>query len=170
MKIDSTPGSHEASKVSIRSKNCSIAFNLLQTILLWCCEIHHGKEDWETLLSSLKILLGLLKHTLAKKHLPHYFLQPLNIFNKQYKTSNHIHQPLSLEVLAHEVSAMLADATAYLVPGHESAGCSVNQDYEEKATALREYKERHWEELRELKRMEDERMYKEVETTEEKTL
>ncbi|KAK9397604.1 hypothetical protein NXF25_020965 [Crotalus adamanteus] len=142
----------------------------LKTVLLWCCEIYHGKEDWETLLSSLKTLLGLLKHTLAKKHLPHYFLQPLNLFNKQYKTTNHIHQLLSIEVLTHEVSAMLADATAYLVPGHESAGCSVNQDYEEKAAALREFKEIHQEELRELKRMEDEHMYEEVETTEEKSL
>ncbi|XP_026538109.1 uncharacterized protein C2orf54-like [Notechis scutatus] len=139
----------------------------LKTILLWSCEIYPRREAWETLLSSLKNLLGLLKHTLAEKRLPHYFLKPLNLFNKRYKTSNDIYWPLSLETLGHEVSAMLADATAYLVLGHKSPGCSANQGYEEKTAALREFKESHREELEELKRMEDEHMYEEVETTEE---
>ncbi|XP_058036416.1 uncharacterized protein LOC131196934 [Ahaetulla prasina] len=139
----------------------------LKTLLLWSCEIYPRREVWETLLSSLKTLLGLLKHTLAQKRLPHYFLKPLNLFNKHYKTSNDIYWPLSLETLAHEVSAMLADAAAYLLPDHKPPGYSVNQDYEEKTAALQEFKERHREELKELKRMEDEHMYEEVETTEE---
>ncbi|XP_007432288.1 uncharacterized protein LOC103063515 [Python bivittatus] len=139
----------------------------LKTILLWCCEIYYHKEHWETLLSSLETLVGLLKHTLAKKNLPHYFLQSLNLFNKHYKISNSTYWPLALEVLCYEVSAMLADATAYLVPGHESPDCLVNKDREEKAAALQEFKERHQEELKELKRMEDECMYEEVEITEE---
>ncbi|XP_063158557.1 uncharacterized protein LOC134496776 [Candoia aspera] len=139
----------------------------LKTILLWCCEIYHHKEHWETLLSSLETLLGLLKHTLAEKNLPHYFLQPVNLFSRHYKISNSTYRPLALQALCHEVSAMLADATAYLVPGHESPGCSANKDHEEKAAALQEFKERHQEELKELKRMEDERMYEEVEITEE---
>ncbi|ETE71823.1 Protein mab-21-like 3, partial [Ophiophagus hannah] len=139
----------------------------LKTILLWSCEIYPRREAWETLLSSLKTLLGLLKHTLVEKCLPHYFLKPLNLFNKHYKTSNDIYWPLSLETLAHEVSAMLADATAYLVLSQKSPGYSANQGYEEKTAALQEFKESHREELEELKRMEDEHMYEEVETTEE---
>ncbi|KAG8140605.1 hypothetical protein E2320_003274 [Naja naja] len=132
------------------------------TILLWSCEIYPRREAWETLLSSLKTLLGLLKHTLVEKCLPHYFLKPLNLFNKHYKTSNDIYWPLSLEALTHEVSAMLADATAYLVLSHKSPDYLANQGYEEKTAALQEFKERHWEELEELKGMEDEHMYEEA--------
>ncbi|XP_070623500.1 uncharacterized protein [Erythrolamprus reginae] len=139
----------------------------LKTLLLWSCEIFPHTEAWDTLLCSLKTLLGLLKHTLGEKRLPHYFLKPLNLFNKRYKTNHDIYWPLSLEVLALEASAMLADAAAYLVPGPETPGGLANQDYQEETAALREFKERHRKEMEELKRMEDARMYEEVETTEE---
>ncbi|XP_062993547.1 uncharacterized protein LOC134406184 [Elgaria multicarinata webbii] len=132
----------------------------LKTILLWCCEIYPQKAQWGTLLSSLQALLGILKHTLARQKLPHYFLVPVNLFNRRYKSSSATYRPLALEVLRLEVEAMLADPVGYLLPDHESQGRCVSEDFEEKWEALRDFKGRRQEEL---KKMEDEQMYEEVE-------
>ncbi|XP_033026840.1 uncharacterized protein LOC117059316 [Lacerta agilis] len=138
----------------------------LKTILLWCCEIYPQKEQWETLLSSLETLLRLLRHTLTKGNLPHYFLQPVNLFNRCYKSSSSTYGPLALEVLCREVEVMLADPVGYLLPDHERQDHCAGGEFEEKMAALREFKESHQEDLKELKRMQDEHLYEEVEISE----
>ncbi|KAF7238740.1 Protein mab-21-like 3 [Varanus komodoensis] len=138
----------------------------LKTILLWCCEIYPQKAQWETLLSALQALLAILKHTLTKRRLPHYFLAPVNLFSRCYKSNNAIYRPLALEALCHEAEAMLADPVGYLMPDLELPDC-VSPEYEEKMAALQEFKQKHQEELKELKRMEDEHMYEEAEISEE---
>ncbi|XP_061445868.1 uncharacterized protein LOC133366607 [Rhineura floridana] len=134
----------------------------LKTILLWCCEIYPEKAHWETLLSSLQVLLRLLNHTLIKRNLPHYFLQAVNLFRRRYKCSSTTYRPLALEVLRFEVEVMLADIVGYLMPDHELQD-HCTHEVSEKIVALREFKEKHQEDLKELKGMEDEHMYEEME-------
>ncbi|KAH0626388.1 hypothetical protein JD844_001335 [Phrynosoma platyrhinos] len=135
----------------------------LKTILLWCCEIYPQKSQWETILSSVQALLRLLIHTLTKRNLPHYFLASVNLYSRHYKTDNIIYRPLGLDVLCHEAEVMLADTVRYLMPD-----CEPQHDgtYEEMMAALKEFKENHKKDLKELKRMEDEHMYESVEIAE----
>nr|XP_028560825.1 uncharacterized protein LOC114583672 [Podarcis muralis] len=138
----------------------------LKTILLWCCEIYPQKQQWETLLSSLEALLRLLCHTLANRNLPHYFLRPVNLFSRRYKSSSSTYGPLALEVLCREVEAMLGDPVGYLLPDPERQDHCATGEFEEKMAALREFKESHREDLKELKRMQEGHMYEEVEIAE----
>lgn len=62
---------------------------------------------------------------------------------------------------------MLADIVGYLVPGGKPQCGSVHDELAEKRTALQEFKEKHQEDLKELKRMEDEHLYEEVEMDED---
>ncbi|XP_053116793.1 uncharacterized protein LOC128329488 [Hemicordylus capensis] len=139
----------------------------LKTILLWCCEIYPQKTQWQTLLSSLQALLRILSHTLCKRNLPHYFLRPINLFSKRYKSSNTTYGPLALEALRYEGEVMLADVVGYLMPDRKPQDRCVHEESEEKMAALREFKKKHQEDLKELKRMEDEQMYEYMEMGEE---
>lgn len=124
----------------------------MQTILLWSCEIDHQKAQWGTLLSSLQALLRVLRHTLAKGSLPHYFLRSVNLFGKCCKSSNVTYGPLALEALQHEVEVMLADPVGYLMPSHELQERCVSQEFQERMVALQQFKEKHQEELKEIKK------------------
>nr|XP_056720207.1 protein mab-21-like 3 [Euleptes europaea] len=137
----------------------------LKTVLLWCCEIYPQKAQWETLLSSVQNLLRILTHTLTKGNLPHYFLRPVNLFGKRYQSSPTTYGPLALQALCHEAEVMLVDVVGYLLPDDQPGVHCVSED-SEKMAALQEFKERHREELKELKKMEEERMYEEVEVGE----
>ncbi|XP_015275243.1 PREDICTED: uncharacterized protein LOC107117610 [Gekko japonicus] len=134
----------------------------LKTLLLWCCEIYPQEAPWETLLSSVQHLLKILIHTLAKGNLPHYFLRPVNLFSKGYKSGPTIYGPLALQALRHEAEAMLADVVGYLLPDGQPGVRGVGEG-PEKMVALQQFKEKHREDLKELKRMEEEHMYEEVE-------
>nr|XP_020654527.1 uncharacterized protein LOC110081828 [Pogona vitticeps] len=138
----------------------------LKTILLWCCDISPQKAPWETLFSSLQTLLRLIRYTVIKGNLPHYFLVPVNLFNRYYKSSNPIYRSLALEALRRETEVMLADPVGYLMPEREPQDHSANEEYEEKMAAIKEFKEKYQEELKELKTMEDEHLYEEIETIE----
>ncbi|KAJ7314086.1 hypothetical protein JRQ81_006021 [Phrynocephalus forsythii] len=137
----------------------------LKTVLLWCYDIYPQKAQWETLSSSLKALLGLLRHTLTKGNLPHYFLASVNLLNRCYKSSNPIDRSLVLEALCRETEVMLADPVGYLRPERKPQDYNANEEYEEKMAALEEFKEKYEEELKELKRMEGGCTYDEMETT-----
>lgn len=134
----------------------------LKTLLLWCCEIYPQEAPWETLLSSVQNLLKVLIHTLAKGNLPHYFLRPVNLFSKRYKSGPALYGPLALRALRHEAEAMLADVVGYLLPDGQPGAHGVGEG-PEKMVALQQFKEEHREDLKELKRMEEEHMYEEVE-------
>ncbi|KAL8176616.1 UNVERIFIED_CONTAM: hypothetical protein K2H54_036982 [Gekko kuhli] len=137
----------------------------LKTLLLWCCEIYPQKAPWGTLLSSVQNLLKILIHTLAKGSLPHYFLRPVNLFGKRYKSNPAIYGPLALQALRHEAEAMLANVVGYLLLEGQPGAHGVSEGSEMMA-ALQEFKEKHREDLKELKRMEEEQLYEEVEVGE----
>ncbi|XP_077170714.1 uncharacterized protein LOC143826051 [Paroedura picta] len=137
----------------------------LKTLLLWCCEIYPLKAHWETLLSSVQNLLRILTHALAKSHLPHYFLRTVNLLCKRYQSSPAVYGPLALQVLCHEAEAMLADTAGYLLLDGRAGAHGVSEG-SEKMAALWEFQEKHREDLKELKRLEEEHLYEEAEVGE----
>ena len=55
---------------------------LIKTIMLWQCE--ENDETWwseRTIVSCISILLNRLKESFYNKHLPHYFIRDINLFD-----------------------------------------------------------------------------------------
>ncbi|KAG6922387.1 mab-21 like 3 [Chelydra serpentina] len=86
----------------------------LKTMLLWAQVIHPEKEKWETLASSLKTLLSLLRHCVNKGKLPHYFLRDFNLFNKRYREGSGFYERLALQVLDKEGELLEEDPVRYI--------------------------------------------------------
>ncbi|CAM4683684.1 unnamed protein product, partial [Lepidochelys kempii] len=120
------------------------------TVLLWARDIHPETEKWETLESSLKTLLTLLRHCVNGGTLPHYFLRDFNLFNKRYGEGNGFSECLALQVLNKEeelfISLRLSQEVSERPGAFSRAGAS-----------LWEFKVSHWKALKEL---EEEELYK----------
>lgn len=123
----------------------------LKTALLWAQDIHPEKEKWETLESSLKTLLSLLRHCVNKGKLPHYFLRDFNLFNKRYREGNGFYERLALQVLEKKWELLEVNPMLYIswrvLKVSESPGAF---------STLLEFKASHREALKKLKELEEE--------------
>ncbi|CAM5117342.1 unnamed protein product [Eretmochelys imbricata] len=126
------------------------------TVLLWAQDIHPETEKWETLESSLKTLLSLLRHCVNKIKLPHYFLCDFNLFNKRYREGNGFYDCLALQVLNKEGELLEVNPADYIslrVPKKHSESPGV---FSRAETSLQGFNSSH---LKKLKELEEKQLY-----------
>ncbi|CAM4562106.1 unnamed protein product, partial [Lepidochelys olivacea] len=126
------------------------------TVLLWAQDIHPETEKWETLESSLKTLLSLLRHCVNKIKLPHYFLCDFNLFNKRYREGNGFYECLALQVLNKEGELLEVNPADYIslrVPKKHSESPGV---FSRAETSLQGFNSSH---LKKLKELEEKQLY-----------
>ncbi|CAM5158474.1 unnamed protein product [Natator depressus] len=128
----------------------------LKTVLLWAQDIHPETEKWETLESSLKTLLSLLRHCVNKRKLPHYFLRDFNLFNKRYREGNGFYECLALQILNKEGELLEVNPADYIslrVPKKHSESPGA---FSRAETSLQGFNSSH---LKKLKELEEKQLY-----------
>ncbi|CAM2114920.1 unnamed protein product [Caretta caretta] len=129
----------------------------VQTVLLWARDIHPETEKWETLESSLKTLLTLLRHCVNGGTLPHYFLRDFNLFNKRYGEGNGFYERLALQVLNKEEELLEVDPELFISLRLSKEVSECPGAFSRIEASLWEFKVSHWKALKEL---EEEELYK----------
>ncbi|CAM4569922.1 unnamed protein product, partial [Caretta caretta] len=127
------------------------------TVLLWARDIHPETEKWETLESSLKTLLTLLRHCVNGGTLPHYFLRDFNLFNKRYGEGNGFYERLALQVLNKEEELLEVDPELFISLRLSKEVSECPGAFSRIEASLWEFKVSHWKALKEL---EEEELYK----------